>query len=214
VRDRAALSFFAAVRAGDLPAVEAALARDPELAGARDAQGLSALLVACYHRQDAVRDALLDAGHEPDVLEAAAVGDLPRLAARLAADPEAVRARAPDGFTALHYAAFFGGAAAVGALLAAGADPNAEAGPGLRPLHSAAAARDLEAARRLLAAGAAPDARQAGGFTALHAAAQHDDLALAEELLRHGADPGVAADDGRDARAMAAPAVRERLGRA
>jgi uncharacterized protein len=213
VRDPAAVSLLDAVRTGDVAAVRAGLAADPALAGARDEHGISALLLACYHRQDAVRDALLAAGHVPDVLEAAAVGDVRALEAQLAADPAAVGARAPDGFTPLHYAAFFGGAAAVEVLLAAGADPDAEAGAGaLRPLHSAAAARDLEAARRLLEAGADPDARQAGGYTALHAAAQHDDVALAELLLRHGADPAVTTDDGRDVRAMAGPAVAAALG--
>jgi hypothetical protein len=72
VRDPARLSFFEAVRGGDLAAVRTALADEPALAGARDEQGISAVLVACYHRQAAVRDALLAAGRAPDVLEAAA----------------------------------------------------------------------------------------------------------------------------------------------
>jgi uncharacterized protein len=200
-----AAALIAAVRAGDVEEVRALVAADPALAGATDEQGLPAVRVALYHRQSAALDALLEAEpalEDPDV---AAVGDAPELRRRLARDPDIVGRRTPDGFTPLHYAAFFGGPAAVAALLEAGAEPNAETdNPAhLRPLHSAAAARDAESARLLLEAGADPDAQQNGGFTALHAAAQHDDDALAGLLLRHGADPAVRADDGADAKSMA-----------
>ena len=47
--------FLAAVRAGDTAAVAAALRAQPSLAGARDAQGVSAYLWACYARQADVR---------------------------------------------------------------------------------------------------------------------------------------------------------------
>jgi len=208
---------IAAVKAGDADAIEAALAREPELAATSE-NGISAVRLALYHRQPAALEALLAAQPPLDGFDLAALGWTKDLHRALAADPELVDRRSADGFTPLHYAAFFGGARAVEVLLSEGADPHAvtQDDVHLRPLHSAAAARDAEAAQLLLEAGADPDAQQAGGYTALHAAAQHDDEALAETLLRHGADPAVRTDDGADAAALAeaanATAVEALLG--
>ena len=135
------------------------------------------------------------AGARVGPLEAAALGRLDGL------DPHA---RGADGFTALHLAAFFGGADAVKALLAAGADPDADAENPLRvrPLHSAVAARDREAVRALLQAGADPNVRQQGGYTPLHGAAHNGDEALVALLIEHGADPELRTDDGQTAREL------------
>jgi uncharacterized protein len=200
---------FTAVREGDAARVRALLAEDPALASARDENGLSAVLTAHYQRQAAALEALLAAGPELDVLDAAASGRLDVLRAHIDADQEALAARSPEGFTPLHLAAFFGGGAAVRLLLAAGMDADADQDNQLRvrPLHSAVAARDLDAATALLEAGADPNSAQQGGFTPLLAAAHNDDVRIAELLLRHGADPGLAADDGRDPAAMAGERV-------
>ena len=213
----AAADLIAAVKAGDRPVLDSLLAAEPELAGAAE-EGVSAVRLALYHRQPAALEALLAAQPPLDGLDHAALGWAEDLRADVAADPELVARRSSDGFTALHYACFFGGLDASAVLLQAGADPNAEADnpTRVRPLHSAAAARDAAAAQLLLEAGADPDARQAGGFTALHAAAQNDDAELTALLLRHGADPGVRTDDGADAagiaRARSASAVQALLG--
>jgi ankyrin repeat protein len=195
---------IAAVKAGDRAAIDKLLARDPELAGASE-DGVSAVRIALYHRQPEALAALLEAQPPLDGLDHAALGWAEDLEHDLAGDPELIERRSADGFTALHYACFFGGATAAGVLLRAGADPDAIADnqSRVRPLHSAAAARDAEAAQLLLEAGADPDARQAGGFTALQAAAQHDDEALAALLLQHGADPRLRNDQGADAEGIA-----------
>ena len=206
---------IAAVRAGDVAAIERLVAREPGLAATTDG-GVSAVRIALYHRQPAALAALLAAVPPLDGFDHAALGWAEDLERDLAADPALAGAHAADGFTALHLAAFLGGPAAVRVLLQAGAGANEPAGGGLRPLHSAAAAQDAESVRLLLDAGADPDARQAGGFTALHAAAQHDDEATAEALLRAGADPDLRTDDGADAagiaRAARAGAVLALLG--
>src|SRR5919206_3337257 len=95
------MSVFEAIAAADLEALQREL---PAAASARNEQGVSALLFALYHRNAAARDALLAAGAEVGPAEAAALGRLDEL------DPAA---RSGDGFTALHLAAYFGGAEAV-----------------------------------------------------------------------------------------------------
>lgn len=196
----------AAVTAGDVEAVRALLREDPSLASARDGDGLSALLLALFHQQRAVADALLEAAPELGVLEAAAAGRADRLCELLDADPEAIRERTSEGFTTLGLAAFFGGPQAVRLLLERGADADddPENPFRVRPVHAATAACDHESMRLLLEAGADPNQRQQGGFTPLHSAAHHDDVEMARLLLDHGADPELTADDGRDARRMAA----------
>ncbi|HWT23784.1 MAG TPA: ankyrin repeat domain-containing protein, partial [Solirubrobacteraceae bacterium] len=154
-----ATELFAAVRAGDADTVRALVAGDPALAAATDEQGLPAVRVALYHHQRAALDALLEAEPELEDADVVAVGDVAELRRRLARDPDLIHLRTSDGFTPLHFAAFFGGPAVVDVLLGAGADPNVETDNPmhLRPLHSAAAARDAASARLLLEAGADPD---------------------------------------------------------
>jgi ankyrin repeat protein len=177
------------VKAGDAEALRALLAADPELASARE-NGVSAVLVALYHRRPEARDALLEAGAEVGPLEAAALGDLARLQ---------VDARGGDGFTPLHLAAFFGGAEAVREILATGADPDADADNPfkVRPLHSACARGDVDCARALLEAGANPNLAQQHGYTPLHSAAHLDATELASLLLEHGADRLAKNDEGK-----------------
>jgi uncharacterized protein len=202
---------FEAIQAGDAARVRELVEGDPSLAAARDEDGLSAVLTALYHRQPEACDALLAAGPELDVLEAAALGH----ADRLRDDPDALSARTPEGFTALHLAAFFGGAEAVRTLLAAGApaDGDPDNRQRVRPIHSAVAAHDSDAVRALLEAGADPNVQQQGGFTPVQGAAHADDPELVRLLLDHGADPSLTTDDGRDATAMAGPRAAQVLSR-
>ena len=153
---------------------------------------LSPILEALYRGDaDAAAGARADRG-ELDVLEAAALGDVDELARILAADPAAVAVWSPDGFTPLHYAAFFGRPDAACVLIDAGADleapsRNMQFAQDARPLHSAAAAREHEVARLLLEAGADPNAEQHGGFTPLRQAGENGDAELAALLRRYGA---------------------------
>lgn len=160
--------------------------------------GVSPLLQALYEgrREDALM--LRDSGGPLDVFEAAALAETRRVAELLGADPSLAEARSPDGFTALHLAAFLGDEETVGELLQRGADAEAIAHNPMevRPLHSAAAARALPSVVVLLDHGADPDARQQRGITALHAAALHGDSEMVAALMDAGANPLLADEDG------------------
>src|SRR4051812_30815558 len=99
-------------------------------------------------------------GVELDVFEAAALGDHSQLAARLREDPARALAWTEDGFTALHYACFFGTPDCTTPLLDAGApvDEPSRNDMGVRPINAAAAGRHpLDHVRVLLAHGADPE---------------------------------------------------------
>lgn len=187
-----------AVAAGDVELVRSLLAADPSLASARGDDGVSAVLLARYRFDRPMMDALLAADPELDVFEAAALGRIDRLRTRIADDVGAVVAYSPDGFTALHLAAFFGKPEVARILIDAGARVDAFTTNAFanQPLHAAAAGRHIEVCRVLLAAGADVDARQHGGYTPLHEAAQHGDAEMVELFLSAGADPAVRVTDG------------------
>jgi len=181
---------FDAIRRGDTPQLRLLLDQDPGLAAARDATGVSALLFACYQRRHEQAELLAAVLPDLDLFEAAAAGQLERVNTLLAEDLARTRIFSADGFTPLHYAAFFGHAEVAAALLVAGADPNAQArNPMLvRPLHSAAAVGQRAVVELLLQHGADPNTRQEGGWTPLAEAAHLGDAEMARALLNHGAD--------------------------
>jgi ankyrin repeat protein len=149
---------------------------------------MSEIMQALYRGDDDEARRLAGAA-ELDVFEAAALGNVARLAELLAADPTLAKTRSDDDFTALHYAAFFDGAETARLLLEHGADANAYADNeiGVHPLNSAAAAGQREVAAILLQHGADPNARTSRGFTPLDAARENGDDELAELLRSHGA---------------------------
>ncbi len=169
---------------------------------------MSALMLARYRFDRAATDALLAADPELDVFEAASLGYVDRLRERLADDPAVAAAFSPDGFTALHFAAFFGKGEAARILLEhdAGHDVYTRNPFANQPLHAAAAGRHLEVCRVLIAAGADVNARQHGGYTPLHEAAQHGDVEMTELFLSAGADPALVTESGETAAEVAAAA--------
>ena len=189
---------FELIDAGDVAGLRTLLAIDPGLATSRRADGTSAILWARYRFEVDAVEALLAAHPHLDVFEAAAVGRLEALRTELARDPGLAVAHAPDGFTALGLARFFGHRDAVELLLDAGARVNDHSRNAMRvaPLHSALAGRHADIAELLLAAGADVDAVQADGYTPLHEAAQNGDLAMVQRLVTVGANPRARLDDG------------------
>ena len=178
----------------DLAAAREVARARPDLARARDDEGVLPALHALYAGDGELASELVPPDEELAAAEAAAFGRLDRLDAVLDEDPGAPNAWSPDGFSPLALAIFGGRADAVRLLLDRGADVEAlsrHATIQVRPLHTAAFVRNAELGRMLLEAGADPNSQAEGGFTALHSAAQNGDLAFARLLLDHGADAGV-----------------------
>ncbi len=195
-----------AVQSGDAAALKTFLHDDPALASARDGNGVSALMYAFYFRQPEIANLLLAAKSELDIFEATAAGKSELVSEITKRDPEAAKQSSPDGFTALHFAAFFNHQEIARDLIRHGADVAAVAKNAMKvsPIHSAAAAHSTEIVRLLLEQGAPADARQQGGWTALHEAAQTGNLDMVSDLLQHQADPLARNDDGKTPADMAA----------
>lgn len=188
-----------AVQRGDTAAVALWLERNPALAAAHTAQGISLVMLALYYQHPEVAHIFIERGAPLDLHEAAAAGALERVRELLDAEPGQVNRPAADGFSALGLACFFGHREVVRLLIDRGADVDQAAGNALRlaPVHAAAARRDAVILAMLLAAGANPNAVQQKGFTPLHTAASEGQRAMVELLLSHGADPRIRCEDGR-----------------
>jgi uncharacterized protein len=203
--------FLEAIDRGDEEAVRDGLLDDPSLAASRDRDGVSATMHALYRGRATIAAQVAQALPELDVFEAAALGRVDRLRELLRGDATLARARTGDGFTALHYPAFFGegdAAGATSALLDAGSDVNARSANdfAVLPLHSAVAGNHADVAALLIDAGADVNARQRHGWTPLHGAAHTGALETVERLLAAGADPSAMNDDGVTSADLAAEA--------
>lgn len=195
-----------ALFAGDVPRVKAILDENHQLASQRPSSGLSPLLAATYTRNPALIT-LVRSYADSDLCEAAALGDVDALRARLDAHPADISSYSGDGWTALHLAAFFGHEHAVSLLLERDANPLAvsKSPETNHPLHAALSGADSFAiVDALLNAGADPSAAAAGGVRPLHVAASRGDSRSVEALLARGADPSHRTTDGRTASAIAA----------
>ena len=97
-----------AVTADDAARVAELVAADPSLASTRNRDGVSVIMLSRYRFDRGTTDALLAVDPDLDVFEATALGYIDRLRERLAEDHWRATAYSADGFTALHFAAFFG----------------------------------------------------------------------------------------------------------
>ena len=211
-----AADLFDAIDGDEGERLESILNDEPALAASRDDEGVSAVLHALYHGRSEMAEVVAIYLPELDIFEAAALGRSGRVRQLLERDPALAHAQSPDGFTALHLPAFFGGpgtADAALALVEAGADVSARSENSfwVLPLHSAASGGHADIVEILLAAGAEPDPRQRHGWTPLHAAAQNGDLRSVDALLAAGADPTLQNDDGQSAADLARAADNDEL---
>lgn len=192
-------TIFDAIASGDAGKVKRKLAREPEAIAERDGDGLSPLMRAVYDGRAEIVDVILARDPELDVFEAAALGRTDDLRRLLGRSKKRATALSPDGFTALHLAAYLGHEDAAVVLLDRGADVEARSTNrhlhSVTPLHSAAAGRSTAVAVLLLDRGADPNATQPGGWTALHQAAANGNLDLCRVLLKRKAKRSPMADD-------------------
>jgi ankyrin repeat protein len=203
---------FEAIQKGNAREVSKLLEEDRALVDAKKS-GVSALLTAVYHRHPEIARIFVEHGAMLDIVEASAVGDVERLRELLAEDSSRANAFAPDGFTPLGLAAFFGHPEAVRLLLENGADPNLASANAQRvaPLHSAVAGGNVEIVRELVAVGADTRARQELGFSPLHGAAAAGSEEMVRLLLAHGADRNARTDGGKTAAEIARDRGNERI---
>jgi ankyrin repeat protein len=189
---------FELLQAGDADGLRQILEQDPTASEARDAFGVSLLMHSLYRGRRDLAELIASKKKSLDIFEATSLGRLDRLK-QCFSDAGSLNSRSQDGFTALHFACFFGQPEAAALLIESGAAVDALAANPMQvmPLHSAASARNIEAARLLLEHGAPVNARQHGGWAPIHAAAQNGDRPMVELLLKYHADPKTANDDGK-----------------
>src|ERR1017187_6298818 len=184
---------FELLQAGDADGLRRLLEQAPAASDARDATGVSLLMHSLYRGRRDLAELIASKKKALDIFEATALGRLDRVQECLrdtsAIHSHSIDSRSKDGFTALHFACFFGQPEVARLLIENGAAVDAVAAnpTQVMPLHSAASARNLEAARLLLEHGAPGivNARQQGGWVPIHAAAQNGDRPMVELLLQH-----------------------------
>ena len=159
----------------------------------------SDILMALY-MGDRDKAKSLAAGTTLSLPELAAFGDLGHITERLARASEDMQVYSPDGWTALHLAAYFGYASVLVRLLRSGASHSARSrnAQGNTALHASLAGRcEMPVITALLAAGSDPSAVDAQGYTPMHLSASRGDQGASELLLACGAKPDVRTPDGK-----------------
>jgi ankyrin repeat protein len=183
----------------DLTGLDALLAQNPALAKKITSQQVSPLMLSCYYKKPEVSALLLKYVDEINLFEASAVGKFDVVAHLVYSHPDAVNQYAPDGFTPLGLACYFGQFEVARYLVLKGADVNQPSNNGFRvfPIHSAAAGDYTDIARMLIENGAQVNVKQQAGSTPLHSAAQNGNLELLILLLENGAETQVRMEGGK-----------------
>jgi ankyrin repeat protein len=191
--------FLKAVAQGDEVKVRELLKTNPALAKVTDEKGVSALLQAVYNRRTNIANLLLASGLNLNIFEASATGETGRARALLKKKTNLANSFAPDGFTPLGLAAFFGHLDTVELLLSNGAKINVSSKNFLKavPLRSASVAGHLEVAKLLIDRGADVNALGEGGETPLHEVAGVGRIEFAKLLLEHGANINARGESGK-----------------
>lgn len=187
-----------AVAAGDEAKVRAlALSCDKAALGRAGRTGLH---MAAAGGQARIVRLLLDAGHNPEMLDE--MGETPLMSAvregqvstavEMLSNGSSVNAKGRlFAETALHLAAVRGLSEMTQILLRAGADPNVKDSQGQTAAHCAAKDGAAECLDEILQAGGDPGAQDNGGRTPLHLAVAGNRLDHAKLLLRDGAPMGL-----------------------
>lgn len=194
--------FYAAVRANDLPRLNALLTAGADV-NAKDERGITPLMYAAWVGSTEAMARLLDRGADPNLASGTGATALMlsateiekvRLLTGRGASVNAVSAR---GRTALFLAAMSDRSAAIVRLLiAAGADVHAVDSLKMTLLHAAAVGNDAETVRVLVEAGLDVNAVDFKGYTPLISASSNGNLAAVRLLLAKGAGVNAVSGDG------------------
>ena len=177
------------IGADDLVGIKNLLTQHPDLATSNTSYNVSPLLLACYFKKPQAADVILGFLKEINLYEASAVGKFDAVAYLVQTNPDAVNSYAPDGFTPLGLACFFGHLEVARYLVLKGADVNLPADNGFRvaPIHSSVAGNFTAITKLLIDSGANVNVIQQAGVTPLHSAAQNGNLDILIMLLEAGA---------------------------
>ena len=194
--------FFTLADADDAGGLEKALKGAPETFRLRNESG-ETLFLYCVFRGKAKCVELLKRRGGQSLHEAALAGDAKRVTELAKAARWAIDTLSPDGWTALHLAAFLGQGDALVALLDNGADARifGKAFESNLPIHAAAAGRRLDKTSfaKLVAATRDPNVLQKAGYTALMIAAANGFTDAVDVLLAAGANKTIKTPDGKTA---------------
>src|SRR6476660_8557421 len=129
---------ISAVYAGDIDKIRGLLQANPSLASAKDERGVSALMHAYYRGRRDIAEIILNSRTDLDVFEAVGSGRAETVSEILDRDQAQAKAWSADGFTALHFAAFFNQPAIARELVRRGAEVGAVSMNPMEvtPLHS------------------------------------------------------------------------------
>lgn len=187
------------IAAGDLHSINALLIDNPALAKTKTSHQVSPLMLSCYFKKPEVANLLLKFVDEVNLFEASAVGKFDVVAYIISNHPDSVNDFAPDGFTPLGLACYFGQAEVARYLVLKGADVNLPSNNGFHvyPIHSAAAGNYTDIVRLLVTNGALVNVKQQAGTTPLHSAAQNGNTEILILLLEHGAEVNTRMEGGK-----------------
>jgi ankyrin repeat protein len=175
---------FELLQAGDADGLGRILQQDPAHAEARDSAGVSLLMHSLYRGRRDLAELIASKKEALDIFEAAALGRLDRVRQCLPDARSAINSRSKDGFTALHFACFFGQPDAARLLLERGAPVNARQQAGWVPIHAAAQNGDRPLVELLLQHGADPKLVNDQGKTSAMVAREKGHAEIAA-LLEH-----------------------------
>lgn len=196
---------FQAISKGDLSTVKTIVESNPQLAGAKNEKGQSAILLSAYNGQRGIRDFLLSRNPVLELHEATATGQLDRVRQMVEDSPALANSFSRDGFPVVALAAFLGHLGVTEYLIAKGADVNAIStnGTGYTALTGAVASGQKEIVELLIQNRADVNYRYGQGYSPLLTAAANGHVEIAKLLLNHGADAHARSDDHQDALSLA-----------
>ena len=158
-------------------------------------------MIAAYYRFDEAVNYIASQMKKMTLYEAVVYGDKTETQRQLINDPGLKDRYAPDGFSPLGLACFFGKKDIVELLLEMQTDVNMSSNNDFHvaPLHSAVSGNYAEITALLLAHGADPDLPQQKGIRPVHAAALHGMADILGLLKKYNANFNLRDDNGKSA---------------